>query len=128
MPFARLAPIALFALALPAGADPALECNRASQVETANCLATVESDVAQSVADALEIARARMAELDTAMGRAEALPALEAAHSAWTLWRDAECEAVGATWGGGSGTGIAITACRITLGRARTDALLRLGG
>ncbi len=125
---ARLALLTLLALPLPAGADPALECSRASQVETAACLGAVEGTVDRTVAEALAIARARMAELDSATGRAQGLPALDAAQAAWAAWRDAECEAVGATWGGGSGTGIAIMACRITLGRARTEALLRLGG
>ncbi len=63
-------------------------------------------------------------ELDTVTGRKVAVPALEAGQAAWVAYRDLHCEFVGATFGGGSGTGAAIRGCRIELGRARADALL----
>lgn len=66
------------------------------------------------------------AELDEVTGRVVAQPALEAAQEAWNRYRDAQCEAVGASYGGGSGTGIAISSCRVDLGRARVDELLRM--
>ncbi len=64
-------------------------------------------------------------ELDETTGRAVAEPALEAAQAAWDAYRNDHCDYVGATFGGGSGTGIAINSCRIELGRDRADTLLR---
>ena len=65
-------------------------------------------------------------ELDTISGRAMASPALEAAQSAWSAYRDAHCEYVGAAFGGGSGTGIGVNSCRIQLGRDRAEELARV--
>jgi uncharacterized protein YecT (DUF1311 family) len=112
-------------LAQSAVADPSLECSLAasSQVETGNCLAEVEATVSAALDQALTVARESASELDSVTGREVALPALEAAQAAWVAWRDAECEFVGSTFGGGSGTGIAITSCRIELARDRIEAL-----
>ena len=62
--------------------------------------------------------------LDTVTEREAALPALEAGQAAWSAYRDQHCEYVGVTFGGGSGTGMAIRGCRIELARARTNALM----
>jgi uncharacterized protein YecT (DUF1311 family) len=113
--------------ALPALADPTLECSAtsSSQVETGNCLSAIETTVDGTVETAFGFAMASAKDLDDITGRAVAVPALTAAQAAWSAYRDAECEAIGAGFGGGSGTGIAITACRIDLGRARVDQLMR---
>jgi uncharacterized protein YecT (DUF1311 family) len=109
-----------------AAADPSLECNEgaSSQVEIADCMAATEARVDASLETALSFASASATDLDEVTGREVALPALEAAQAAWAAYRDAQCEFVGATFGGGSGTGIAIRGCRIELGRARVTELL----
>jgi uncharacterized protein YecT (DUF1311 family) len=104
-----------------AAADPASECgfDYSSQVEIADCVAAIEARVDASMATMLSFAIDSAKELDDVTGRAVALPSLEAAQASWIAYRDAQCEYVGATFGGGSGTGIAIRSCRIELGRAR---------
>jgi uncharacterized protein YecT (DUF1311 family) len=119
---------AAFLLLTPAlaVADPSLECNEgaSSQVEIADCMAQTEMRVDAAIESALSFAFASATDLDEVTGREVALPALEAAQAAWVAYRDAQCEFVGATFGGGSGTGIAIRGCRIELGRARVTELL----
>ncbi len=114
--------------ALPASvfADPSLECSlvSSSQVETSACLADVEKRVDQTLEIALKSARASATELDDITGRTVALPALEASQAAWDAYRAAHCEYTGTLSGGGSGTGISIRACRISLSRARVAELL----
>jgi uncharacterized protein YecT (DUF1311 family) len=110
-------------------ADAALECGigRSSQVEIADCMAATEATADKAMATALEIARSVAVELDQTTGRTEVGPALDAAQAAFLDFRDKQCALVGATFGGGSGAGIAIRGCRIDLTRDRTDALMRLG-
>lgn len=107
-------------------ADVSLECNEgtSSQVEIADCMAATEARVDAALETALSFASASATDLDEVTGREVALPALEAAQAAWVAYRDTQCEFVGATFGGGSGTGIAIRGCRIELGRARVTELL----
>lgn len=119
---------ALFVLvAAPAAGDPVLECNTdtATQIEIAQCVTETEARVAASVETALGFAMASATDLDEITGREDALPALEASQEAWEAYRDAQCAFVGASFGGGSGTGIAIQACRVELGRERAAELLR---
>lgn len=118
---------ALGGLALPALADATMECSieAASQVEIGSCMSALEAKVNATVETALGLATESALELDSVTGRDVAVPALSASQSAWALYRDKHCEFVGATFGGGSGTGIAITGCRIELGRTRTDTLMR---
>ena len=112
---------------LAAFADPTLECSDAgSQVEIGACVSKMEDRVKQAVAESYSFALAAAQELDEVTGRVVAQPALEAAQAAWEAYRDTQCEAVGAWFGGGSGTGIGITSCRVDLGRARVDELLRM--
>ena len=112
---------------LAAAADPALECSDAgSQVEIGACVSEMRDRVEGALAVALDIARGSAGELDEVTGRKVALPALDAAQSAWAVYRDAHCDAVGASFGGGSGTGIAIPSCHIELGRARTRDLMAM--
>jgi uncharacterized protein YecT (DUF1311 family) len=108
-------------------ADPALECNTgaSSQVEIGECVAETEARVDAAVEAAYGFAMTSATDLDEVTGREVAVPALEAAQAAWTAYRDAQCEFAGATFGGGSGTGIAIRSCRVDLGRARVTELFR---
>lgn len=111
----------------PAQADPVMECSwqTSSQVETAECLENVGKGVATALETSLGFAMTAARELDTETGRASAVPALEAAQAAWSDFRQKHCDFVGSTYGGGSGTGIAIRGCRIELGRARVDVLMK---
>jgi uncharacterized protein YecT (DUF1311 family) len=112
--------------AVPAAADPALECNTdtATQVEIADCVAATEARVDAAVEAALGFAMASATDLDEITGREVALPALEASQAAWEAYRDAQCAFLAASFGGGSGTGIATRSCRVELGRARVAELL----
>jgi len=116
-------------LASPLWADPSLECSHeSSQVEIASCVNETLERVEQALVIALGIARAQAQELDEVTKRTTAEPALDAAQEAWAKYRDTHCEYVGATYGGGSGTGIGIASCQVELGRARIDALMAQGG
>ncbi len=107
-------------------ADPTMECiDAGSQVEIGSCVSNMELRVNTAIDSSYSLALGSAQELDEVTGRVVAVPALEASQNAWVAYRDAQCEAVGASFGGGSGTGIAITACRVDLGRARVDELLR---
>ncbi|QJF53007.1 lysozyme inhibitor LprI family protein [Roseobacter ponti] len=118
--------LVLAALPATVSADPSLECSlvSSSQVETSACLAEVEKRVDETLGIALNSARASATELDEITGRTVALPALEASQAAWDAYRAAHCEYTGTLSGGGSGTGISIRSCRISLTRARVEELL----
>ncbi|WP_435660889.1 lysozyme inhibitor LprI family protein [Leisingera caerulea] len=119
----------LFFLAQPVFADPLLECSDAgSQVEVGECVAKDEERVEAALAAALGFAMDAAEELDKATGRSAAVSALEAGQTAWEAYRAEHCAFVGATYGGGSGTGIAIRSCWTKLGRARIDELMRYAG
>ena len=122
----RCALIAALALLPVAGwADPSLECSvgSGSQVETADCLVEVERKATEAMTMILGFARDSATELDEVTGRDVALPALEAAQTAWEAYATAQCDFSGSLFGGGSGTGIAIRSCRIELTRQRTREL-----
>ena len=106
-------------------ADPATECGGSSQVEIGNCVADTLARVDATIEIYLGFAKSSAAELDGITGRVVTVPALDAAQAAWSAYRDAQCGYVGATFGGGSGTGIAINACKVELGRARAAELMR---
>lgn len=126
LPFLAASLTACFALTLPslASADPTLECDGGSQIEIGACVTATLAAVDRSLDSALGFARTSAEELDRTTGFGTAVPALDAAQEAWSAYREAQCHAVGEGFGGGSGTGIAITACRVTLGRARVKELL----
>lgn len=109
-----------------AHADASMECgiSSSSQVEIGNCVGKVEGAVDATVQTTLGFAQTAAEELDTVTGRKIATPALEAAQQAWLAYRDTHCEYIGSTFGGGSGTSIAITSCRIELGRDRIRQLM----
>lgn len=103
-----------------------MECSiaNASQVEIGNCLRAMEETVDKVVDIAMGFAMEAAQELDATTGRKVAVPALTSSQQAWSAFRDAHCEYVGATFGGGSGTGIAVSSCRIDLGRQRQSTLM----
>ena len=95
-----------------------------SQVETADCLTETEKAAESALEVILGFATDSAQELDKVAGRTFAVPALQASQAAWEAWRDAECNYAGSLFGGGSGTGIEIRSCRISLTRERTQALI----
>jgi len=107
-----------------AHADPSMECSGGSQVEIGDCVRATEETVNKTVELALGFAMDSAKELDTVTGREVAAKALTASQQAWSGYRDAHCEYVGSTFGGGSGTGIAIMSCRVELGRQRVSSLM----
>jgi uncharacterized protein YecT (DUF1311 family) len=111
-------------------ADPTLECSVASssQIETSACVATAEEKVNASLEAALGFAQTAAEVLDSVTGRENAVPALAASQTGWEAYRDAQCAFVGANFAGGSGTGIAITSCRVDLGRSRVNELMANAG
>ncbi len=106
-------------------ADPATECGGSSQVEIGSCVAETLQRVNATIDIYIGFAKRAAEELDNATGRAETAPALDAAQAAWKEYRDAHCDYVGSTFGGGSGTGIGIDSCKIELGRDRAQDLMR---
>jgi len=108
-------------------ADPALECDahNDTQIEVRDCVAAAEVQVDAAVKKAYGFAMTSAKELDQVTGRKVSAKALEASQAAWSTYRDTHCTYVGSTLGGGSGTGIAITGCRIILGRARVARLMQ---
>lgn len=113
--------------ATPLMADPTLECGEfGSQIEIGRCVSEAEERVENAVAFMYDQARRAAEELDEITGRDVAVPALEAGQEAWVAYRDAHCDYVGATFGGGSGTGIGISACRVEHGRTRVNELQAL--
>jgi uncharacterized protein YecT (DUF1311 family) len=120
--------ILLSAVPFAVAADPSLECGvgLGSQVEIADCVAEAEAVVDNVIKITLGFAMDAARELDEITGREVAGPALEQGQSAWSTFRDAHCEYVGSTFGGGSGTGIAIRSCRVELGRDRVTELMKL--
>lgn len=123
----RVAVAVIFCTGLPGAllADPATECGGGSQVEIGACVAETLARVDATVEIYLGFAMRSAEELDSATGRTVAAPALEAAQDAWLAYREAHCAFVGATFGGGSGTGIGIESCKIELGRDRAETLMR---
>jgi uncharacterized protein YecT (DUF1311 family) len=108
-------------------ADPSLECgiNNDNQIEIGECLTQTEAEVDGAVKLALGFANVSAKELDEITERDTSVKALQAGQSGWSTYRDAHCKFVGTTFGGGSGTGIAIQSCRIELGRLRVTELMK---
>lgn len=121
--------IAVIAALVPAIAygDPQAECSvtASSQTEIGDCLQAAETVADETVASSLDFAMQAAQELDEVTERQSSVPALTASQAGWLVYRDQHCDFVGTTYGGGSGTGIAIRSCRIALARARADALMR---
>ena len=105
-------------------ADPILECPGDSQVDVRACLAETEARADAALASAVAFAHDSAASMDALMGGTAGVEAFEAGQTAWEAYRDAHCDYIGSTYGGGSGTGPAITACRITHARERIAELM----
>lgn len=121
--------IALVALFIPgsAFADPQSECSvdASTQINIGVCLSAAETVADATVTSALDFAMQAAQELDEVTQRKSSVPALKAGQDGWLAYRDQHCVFVGTTYGGGSGTGIAIQSCRVALARARADELMR---
>ncbi len=117
----------LVSITTPVNADPTMECDiqSGSQVETRECLAEVEKNANAALEIIFGFAMNAARELDKVTGRDATVPALKVGQDGWLQYRDKHCEYVGATFGGGSGTGIAILSCRIELARERSDELMK---
>ena len=118
--------IVLSAIPLAAVADPSLECSihPGSQIEIGNCVAEAETAVDKTVELALGFAMNAAKEIGKVTGRKVSEAALVQGHYAWSGYRDAHCNYVGSTFGGGSGTGITVRSCRVELGRVRVTELM----
>jgi uncharacterized protein YecT (DUF1311 family) len=123
----RLLAAMLCAFCVPSAAfsDPATECGGSSQVEIGACVAETLERVDLTVEIYLGFAMRAAEALDEITGRSSAVPALDAGQAAWSAYRDAHCDYVGATFGGGSGTAIGVDSCKIKLGRDRAEDLMR---
>ncbi len=119
----------VFTLAGTGQGAPVDECALVSEseVEVGNCLVQVGRNMEILIDESLARALKTATRLDEDSERPMAVEALKAAQAAWQAYRDAQCEYVGATYGGGSGTGNAILSCRVELDRARLAELERYG-
>ncbi|WP_019295172.1 MULTISPECIES: lysozyme inhibitor LprI family protein [unclassified Leisingera] len=119
--------LAVALLALPANANPALECGTGSQEEVGSCVADDEEGVEAALFNALEAAMIAAAERDNDTGGTNTEAALMASQTAWEAFRAAHCSFIGTAHPVPEDAGIATRACWTTLGRARVDELVRLG-
>ncbi len=110
----------------PISADTAMECGVqvSSQVEIASCVDAQVRILNQALDEAIGFAQDAASELDRVNERDVALPALEAAQTAWVAYRDTQCSYSAALFGGGSGAGIAEGACHVELTRSRIAELM----
>lgn len=122
LPFTCLA-VAL--LALPAHANPALECGDGSQEEVGSCVADDEEGVEAALFNALEAAMVAAAERDNINGGTAVEAALMQSQTAWEAFRVAHCSFAGAAHPVREDAGIATRACWTTLGRARVAELVQ---
>lgn len=116
-------------IAVPASADPNIECSvqTRSQVELNNCLVKVETNVDAALAIVLGFAMEAAKALDDITApRRDAVPALTVGQDAWVHYRDKHCAYVRASYGGGSGEGIGEISCRIDLARMRARELMEM--
>lgn len=117
----------LVGVGIPCSADPILECSASasSQVEIRDCMTIAETQSEAALTLALSFSQQSAEDLDTVTGRPNTVKTLNDAQNAWTVYRAAHCKYVGSTFGGGSGTGIAILGCRIQLTRDRVAVLMQ---
>lgn len=108
-------------------ARPMIECSEHLNDDgpLRRCLGDLLSSAEGELDAALEGARTEAAEIDLDMpGLADATARLEAAHSAWTAYRNAECQRrASLLMIGDDGEAVALD-CRIALTRARTTELI----
>lgn len=115
------------AISASASADPILECRALAGDDMAleECLQTQLDISSRAMTEAQELARGAARQLDERTGTEGAVLGLEAAQQAWEAYRDVECQTIALFAGGGAAAQLA---CDIRFTRARTDAMLRLGG
>jgi len=105
---------------------PMIECSEHMGEDRAmrRCLDGILDDAEDELDSALDAASNEAAEIDLDLpGLANASANLEAAHTAWTAYRNAECERrASLLMIGDDGEAVAID-CRISLTRARTTEL-----
>ena len=110
------------------GADirPMIECSEHMNNDRAlrSCLSDLLETAEDGLESALEDSRREASEIDLDMpGVADAAERLEAAHTAWIAYRDAECERRASLLLIGDDAESVATDCRIALTRARTTEL-----
>lgn len=97
-----------------------------NQIEIRSCLADQLADLELSLEHMDAAAGAAMAELDAiTSAEIDADAFHDAAARAFESYRQTACDAVGASYAGGSGTGIAILSCRLDLAWRRLLGLRR---
>ncbi len=108
-----------------ANADPMSECWIGNGKQEAQvCLGAVENNANAALDVILSQAMDAARKFDDVTApRRDVVPALNAAQEAWAQYRDKHCEFVEANWAGGSGTGMAVSNCRIEQARRRFDEL-----
>jgi len=115
----------LLGISASANADPMAECwvgNGKQEAEV--CLGAVEDKANAALDETLRQAMDAAKKLDDLTApRRDVVPALNSAQAVWAQYRDKHCEYVEANWAGGSGTGMAVSNCRIELARKRFDEL-----
>jgi len=106
---------------------PMIECSEHLNQDRAmrRCLDDLLDTADDQLDDALDAARNEAAEIDLDLpGLANATANLDRAHSAWTVYRDAECQRrASLLMIGDDGEAIALD-CRISVTRARTTELI----
>jgi len=105
---------------------PMVECSEHMNSDRAlrNCLGDLLDDAEGQLDDAIAAARQEARDIDLDMpGIANAVHHLEAAHSAWTAYRDAECQRRATLLMIGDDGEAVATDCRIAVTRARTTEL-----
>ncbi|MCB4456231.1 lysozyme inhibitor LprI family protein [Leisingera sp. McT4-56] len=118
--------LAVVLLALPAWANPALECGQGSQEEVGSCVAEDEEGVEAALFNALEAAMITAAERDNTSGGTASEAALMQSQNTWEAFRAAHCSYIGTAHPVPEEAGIATRACWTKLGRARVEELVRL--
>jgi len=109
-------------------AGPDMECGveAFSQIEIAECVVATKENVDRVLTEVFGFAQSAARELDSVTGRSVSLGALEGSQKSWLEYRENHCAFVGKSFGGGSGTSIAISSCKTTLTRARIQQLMAI--
>lgn len=104
------------------GAEEECDQKAGNQAELKDCLAALLPQAKQDRQNAEAATLAAMKQLDRIQLRSEAVPALQQDIKAYSRYQKAHCRWVAASYGSGTGSGIAEAACRIDLDRARAHA------